>query len=221
MLYGQAKTDGTRVAYSRTTRHQLSKRLSSLLNATSLEVGFVGALHNSCMLLSSTNALLLNSQSDAPELPAFPVAPALIGDSSLRSLSYTTGIRALEEGLLSAGMFYDAFSKPPSSRVEASLGASQAASRGRTSLASAAAVPAVIRSASATAEEVAAAWSNLGRLYDAINDNEVRSSSRFSFSGSCLDPYAFRVETADVSEFGGAKQCGVWHTRRHRSRAAW
>jgi hypothetical protein len=169
MLYGQTRTDGSRVAYSRTTRHQLSKRLSSLLKTATPEVGFVSALHNSCMLLSSTNALLLNSQSDAPELPAFPVPPSLIGDSSLRSLSYTTGIRALEEGLLSAGMYYDAFSKPAASRVEAS----QAASRGRTSLASAAAAPVVVRSASATAEEVTAAWSCLGRLYDAVNDNEV------------------------------------------------
>jgi hypothetical protein len=194
MLYAQTRADGTRLAHSSAVRAQFGRQLTNLLASGSSDLGFVSAVQNCCLQLSSTNSLLLNAQSDTPSLPAFPVSPDVIGESALRcslscdcyssaefvwmsevlclrrSLSYTTAIRVLEEGLLSAGVFFDAYSRAPA--PEAAGGSKH--SRGRSSTSSATGAPLVLfRCADATPAEIASAWSNLGRLYEKIRDGEV------------------------------------------------
>lgn len=84
----------------------------------------------------------------------------------LRSMSYTTGIRVLEESLLAAGVAVDVYSQPSSAVSK---------SRGRTSASSAAAAgnAVVFRAADASQPSIAKAWYQLGRLYDAVKDKEV------------------------------------------------
>lgn len=95
----------------------------------------------------------------------------------LRSLSFTTGIRVLEEGLLSAGVSFDVFSGSRTGVPEAAAAVSRVSGRGRPSTASASSAvtssAATFRAAHASTEDVAAAWSQLARLYDAMSDGEV------------------------------------------------
>lgn len=92
-------------------------------------------------------------------------------------MSYTTGIRVLEEGLLSAGVAVDVFSEVPAAAAEGSRSA--ATGRGRSSVSGAGAPPPVqFRKADVGPEEVASAWSQLARLLRAAGDNEVRCAHR-------------------------------------------
>ena len=181
MLYAQTKADGSRSAFSSEFRRSLSSRLSSMLSSGSSDLGFVAAVHNCCMQLSIFNANLLNTHTEAPKLPAFPVSPHLIGESALRSLSFTTGIRTLEEGLLAAGVWYDGFQDRSSGAAggAGSSGAPSAATGGRGRISAASSVgmaPVVVRAADASAADIAAAWSQLGQLYDAVKDGEMLQS---------------------------------------------
>ncbi len=87
-----------------------------------------------------------------------------------RSLSYTTAIRVLEEGLLAAGVYYDAYGRQAGTTDVAV----SRVSRSRVSGVSATGAPLFsFRTADATPDEIAAAWSNLGKLYDQIHEHEV------------------------------------------------
>ncbi len=191
-------------AASRTTVQQL---LGVMLATTNGDPGFVAAAHTFCMRMSLAN---YHASVSEEGLPAFPVAPRLLGESAMRygvatlacrvrlyfqaacvhggvalavlrcccdvrSLNYTTGIRALEEALLAARASADR------AQMDSTLVDGAAPSRGaksRPSEGSKAHGGALKRvsqhSADSRPADITSAWGELAKLYNAVGDEEVR-----------------------------------------------
>lgn len=91
-----------------------------------------------------------------------------------RSKSYTTGIRALEEGLLAAGTWFDAFTPGTGGGGTLSAPSTATTGRGRSSTGSTSAAQVLLyRAADASPSDISSAWNQLGQLFDAVKEGEV------------------------------------------------